>query len=86
MSEFDYDHMTGAELKVWRHKYNYTQRELCLTLEIKSPQTIISYEKSTNVLPRTFRLALMALESLPDRAYGSVGHRERNRNRSTSPK
>ena len=85
MSETDFEHLTGRDLKAWRKTNNYTHEQLLSLLGIKSRQTIINWEQSEEVLPRILRLALMALEYLPDKTYNNVGHRGRTRNRPAAP-
>ncbi len=85
MSETDFEHLTGQDLKAWRKTRNYTHEQLISLLGIKSRQTIINWEQSEDVLPRILRLALMSLEYLPDKTYNNVGCRARTRNRSAVP-
>ena len=83
MSEFNFENMTGSELSVWRKARNYSYEELRLMLEIGSRQRIYNWEKRTEEkLPRTIRLALMAIEYLPDLAYSNVGKRSNREGRS----
>ena len=53
--------MTGDEMKAWRGRNNYTQDMLMRELEVKSRQTISSWENAEKV-PRLVELALAALE------------------------
>jgi hypothetical protein len=61
--------ITGADLKAWRKKHGFTQEMLRLALQVGSRQTIISWEKSTQRLPRYVYLALIGLEHL-DHGHG----------------
>jgi transcriptional regulator with XRE-family HTH domain len=85
MSETDFEHLTGRDLKAWRKANNYTHEQLLSLLSIKSRQTIINWEQTEKILPRILRLALMALECLPDKTYSNVGRRERTGNRPAAP-
>jgi DNA-binding XRE family transcriptional regulator len=58
--------MTGIELPEWRHRNRFTQDTLRIALGIRSRQTIITWEKSTERLPRMVQLALLALERFPE--------------------
>jgi DNA-binding XRE family transcriptional regulator len=58
--------MRGIELQQWRKANGFTQDTLRIALGVKSRQTIITWEKSTDPLPRLVELALLALESFPD--------------------
>ena len=58
--------MLGTELPQWRAKNRFTQDALRMALGVKSRQTIITWEKSTEALPRLVELALLALERFPD--------------------
>jgi transcriptional regulator with XRE-family HTH domain len=58
--------VTGAELPEWRKRNHFTQDSLRMALGLGSRQTIITWEKSTEKLPRIVELALLALEHLPD--------------------
>jgi DNA-binding XRE family transcriptional regulator len=58
--------MLGTELPQWRAKNRFTQDTLRIALGIRSRQTIITWEKSPDPLPRLVQLALMALESFPE--------------------
>jgi DNA-binding XRE family transcriptional regulator len=58
--------MLGTELPQWRAKNRFTQDTLRMALGVKSRQTIITWEKSTEPLPRLVELALLALERFPD--------------------
>ncbi|HWS65246.1 MAG TPA: hypothetical protein VN325_21035 [Steroidobacteraceae bacterium] len=57
--------MLGTDLPKWRKRNRFTQDSLRLALGVKSRQTIITWEKSTERLPRLVQLALLALEHLP---------------------
>ena len=54
--------MRGIELPVWRKRNGFTQDTLRIALGVKSRQTIITWEKATEPLPRLVELALLALE------------------------
>jgi DNA-binding XRE family transcriptional regulator len=58
--------MLGTELPEWRRRNRFTQDTLRMALGVKSRQTIITWEKSTDPLPRLVELALLALERFPD--------------------
>jgi DNA-binding XRE family transcriptional regulator len=58
--------MLGTELPQWRAKNRFTQDTLRIALGIRSRQTIITWEKSADPLPRLVQLALMALENFPE--------------------
>jgi hypothetical protein len=58
--------MLGIELPEWRHRNRFTQDTLRIALGVKSRQTIITWEKSTERLPRLVQLALLALERFPE--------------------
>ena len=58
--------MLGTELPQWRAKNRFTQDTLRIALGIRSRQTIITWEKSTEPLPRLVQLALFALENFPE--------------------
>lgn len=58
--------MLGIELPEWRGRNCFTQDTLRIALGIRSRQTIISWEKSTEPLPRLVQLALLALEKFPE--------------------
>jgi DNA-binding XRE family transcriptional regulator len=58
--------MLGIELPEWRSRNRFTQDTLRMALGVKSRQTIITWEKSTEPLPRLVELALLALERFPD--------------------
>lgn len=57
--------MTGEELVAWRRRNGYSQEQLMRELDVKSRQTISSWEKSGNQVERTVELALIALERDP---------------------
>ncbi|WP_035643620.1 hypothetical protein [Bradyrhizobium sp. ORS 375] len=54
--------ITGADLRAWRKRFGMTQDMLRIALQVGSRQTIISWEKSTKLLPRYVHLALIGLE------------------------
>jgi len=58
--------MLGTDLPEWRKRNRFTQDALRMALGLGSRQTIITWEKSTDKLPRMVELALLALEHLPD--------------------
>lgn len=58
--------MLGTELPEWRKRNGFTQDTLRIALGVKSRQTIITWEKSTEPLPRLIELALLALENFPE--------------------
>ncbi|WP_271669553.1 hypothetical protein [Bradyrhizobium sp. CCBAU 51627] len=58
--------MLGTELPEWRSRNRFTQDTLRMALGVKSRQTIITWEKSTEPLPRLVELALMTLERFPE--------------------
>jgi len=58
--------MLGIELPQWRARNRFTQDTLRIALGIRSRQTIITWEKSTEPLPRLVQLALLALENFPE--------------------
>jgi DNA-binding XRE family transcriptional regulator len=62
--------MTGADLTAWRKTNGYTQELLMKELEVKSRQTISSWEHSDRI-PRMVELALRALEYIPE--YRQIG-------------
>jgi transcriptional regulator with XRE-family HTH domain len=62
--------MTGPQLTAWRKANGYSQELLMEELEVKSRQTISSWEHSERI-PRTVELALMALEHIPE--YRNIG-------------
>jgi DNA-binding XRE family transcriptional regulator len=55
--------MRGIELPEWRKRNGFTQDTLRIALGVKSRQTIITWEKATEPLPRLVELALLALEN-----------------------
>ncbi|MBB4376655.1 hypothetical protein SAMN05216573_105132 [Bradyrhizobium sp. Rc3b] len=61
--------INGTDLKAWRKKHGFTQEMLRLALQVGSRQTIISWEKSEQRLPRYIYLALIGLEHL-DHGHG----------------
>jgi DNA-binding XRE family transcriptional regulator len=56
--------MRGAELAAWRKRLGYSQLELMLELDVKSRQTISSWENAADI-PRVVELALHGLEHHP---------------------
>ena len=58
--------MLGTELPEWRKRNGFTQDTLRMALGVKSRQTIITWEKSRDPLPRLVQLALFALENFPE--------------------
>jgi DNA-binding XRE family transcriptional regulator len=58
--------MLGTELADWRKRNGFTQDTLRIALGLRSRQTIITWEKSAQPLPRLVQLALFALENFPD--------------------
>lgn len=58
--------MRGTELPEWRKRNGFTQDTLRIALGVKSRQTIITWEKQTDLLPRLVELALLALENFPE--------------------
>jgi DNA-binding XRE family transcriptional regulator len=58
--------MLGTELPEWRKRNGFTQDTLRMALGVKSRQTIITWEKSPDPLPRLVQLALFALENFPE--------------------
>lgn len=53
--------MNGADLKTWRKEHRYTQQALSDELNV-ARQTVISWEKLEERLPRILVLALKSLE------------------------
>jgi DNA-binding XRE family transcriptional regulator len=58
--------MRGIELPDWRKRNGFTQDTLRIALGVKSRQTIITWEKATEPLPRLVELALLTLENFPE--------------------
>ncbi|SFN38065.1 DNA-binding transcriptional regulator, XRE-family HTH domain [Bradyrhizobium sp. Rc3b] len=58
--------MRGTELPEWRKRNSFTQDTLRIALGVKSRQTIITWEKQADPLPRLVELALLALENFPE--------------------
>jgi transcriptional regulator with XRE-family HTH domain len=58
--------MLGTELPEWRKRNRFTQDTLRIALGVKSRQTIITWEKSQEPLSKLVRLALLALERIPE--------------------
>jgi DNA-binding XRE family transcriptional regulator len=67
--------MLGTDLPHWRKRNRFTQDTLREALGVKSRQTIITWEKSVDPLPRTTELALLALEHLPEMCRTIDGRR-----------
>ncbi len=61
--------MLGTDLPGWRARHGFTQDTLRMALGVKSRQTIITWEKSTDPLPRLVELALLALENFPQERH-----------------
>jgi len=57
--------MLGADLVSWRTRNGYRQEDLMRELDVKSRQTISSWERPEHVVPRLVELALIALEHAP---------------------
>lgn len=57
--------MRGHDLVAWRKRNGYSQEDLMMELDVKSRQTISSWENSNRDIPRLVELALNALEGLP---------------------
>jgi transcriptional regulator with XRE-family HTH domain len=55
--------MTGADLKRWRERVGWTQADLMVELEVKSRQTIGTWE-SAEKIPRLIELAIVALDQI----------------------
>ena len=53
--------MTGEELAAWRHAHGYSQAELMAELDVKSRQTMSSWEQPGREVPRLVELAVLAL-------------------------
>lgn len=66
--------MTGDELKGWRKRNNFTQQKLGLELGV-ARQTVLTWEQSSQSLPRMLVLALRALESGGSEVQSVVGQR-----------
>jgi transcriptional regulator with XRE-family HTH domain len=66
--------MLGTDLPGWRKRQGFTQEALIIALGIKSRQTIITWEKSTEPLPKMVLLALLAIEHIPEARF-SYGQR-----------
>ncbi len=62
-------HIRGIDLKDWRKRHGYTQEALMRELEVNSRQTMSTWEKSPDELPRIVQLALRALEEIPEARY-----------------
>jgi transcriptional regulator with XRE-family HTH domain len=66
--------MLGTDLPAWRKRHGFTQETLMIALGVKSRQTIITWEKSTEQLPKMVLLALLAVEHVPGARF-SYGQR-----------
>jgi transcriptional regulator with XRE-family HTH domain len=55
----------GQDVKAWRVRTGYTQKELQLELGFKSRTSVSSLENQTTPIDRTVELALAALELAP---------------------
>ena len=53
--------MRGSELVAWRKRLGYSQIDLMRELEVRSRQTISSWENSERI-PRIVELAIVSLE------------------------
>ena len=62
-------HIRGVDLKDWRKRHRYNQAALMMELGVNSRQTMSTWEKSSNELPRIIQLALWALEEIPEARY-----------------
>jgi len=54
--------MTGKDLAEWRRRNGYSQQQLMQELEVKSRQTISTWERPDRQLERAVELALILLE------------------------
>jgi len=57
--------MIGADVKAWRARIGYSQKELQIELGFKSRTSISSLENQTEEISRSMELALAALEIAP---------------------
>jgi transcriptional regulator with XRE-family HTH domain len=57
--------MTGDELVAWRKRNGLTQEDLMAELDVKSRQTISSWESADRKVPRLVELAVRALDLEP---------------------
>jgi transcriptional regulator with XRE-family HTH domain len=55
--------MTGADLKAWRDQIGWTQGDLMTELEVKSRQTVSTWESAVKI-PRVVELAIVALDQI----------------------
>ncbi|HMA73302.1 MAG TPA: helix-turn-helix transcriptional regulator [Xanthobacteraceae bacterium] len=55
--------MTGRELRAWREKIGWTQVDLMVELEVKSRQTMSTWERAEKI-PRVVELAITALDQI----------------------
>jgi transcriptional regulator with XRE-family HTH domain len=55
--------MTGHELRSWRENIGWTQTDLMIELEIKSRQTMSTWERAEKI-PRVVELAIIALDQI----------------------
>jgi len=58
--------MQGEELKAWREARGYTQKDFIDELDVKSRQTVSSWERPGHKIPRLVELAVIALEHVPN--------------------
>jgi transcriptional regulator with XRE-family HTH domain len=68
--------MNGQDMKHWRERHGYTQEELGLELNIRSRQTISSYENGIRKIPKLLVLALKALEVPGNQTIVRAGRRK----------
>lgn len=66
--------MRGIDLPEWRKRNKFTQDSLRIALGLGSRGTIIAWEKSEEPLSKMARLALLALQRIPE-ARLADGHR-----------
>lgn len=55
--------MTGAELRSWREQIGWTQADLMSELDVRSRQTISSWEGADEI-PRLVELAIIAIDQI----------------------
>lgn len=55
--------MTGADLRGWREKLGWNQIDLMQEMEVRSRQTISTWEASKEI-PRLVELAIIALDQV----------------------
>ena len=58
--------MRGIDLPQWRKRNKFTQDTLRIALGLGSRGTIITWEKSEEPLPKMVKLALLALQNIPE--------------------